>query len=209
MTENKKYELTNETKKCGVYTLHRIRALKDFGDVKAGELGGWVESEHNLSQEGDCWIYDDARVFDGARVFGGATVRNVAIVGDVAKVYGRATIRDNAIVCSYATVGGYATIGGYARVCGYAEVYDYATVYRNTDYAVVQGFGREQRVTTFYRLKDGDIGVACGCFRGTIKQFRDKVKETHGDSKYAREYLQVADLMELHFGEETADEEKR
>ncbi len=33
------------------------------------------------------------------------------------------------------------------------------------------------------------------------KQFRDKVKETHGDSKYAQEYLMIADLMELHFGE--------
>ena len=57
-------------------------------------------------------------------------------------------------------------------------------------------------MTTFYRLKDGNIGVVCGCFHGAIKQFRDKVRETHGDSKYAREYLMIADLMELHFGEE-------
>lgn len=57
-----------------------------------------------------------------------------------------------------------------------------------------------QRLTsTFYRLKGGEIGVACGCFRGTIKQFKEKVKETHGDSKHAREYLMIADLMELHF----------
>lgn len=169
---NKKYELTNETKEWCGHTLHRIRALKDFGDVKAGELGGWIESEHNLSQGGDCWIYDNAEVYDGARVCG------------------------DAIVCGSATVSGKATVGGYATVCNAAEVC------QNTDYIVVQGFGREQRTTTFYRLKDGDIGVACGCFRGTIKQFRDKVKETHGDSKYAKEYLMIADLMELHFGEE-------
>lgn len=167
MTENKKYELTNETKeRCG-YTLHRIRALKDFGAVKAGELGGWVESEHNLSQEGDCWIHDDATAFGCARV------------------------RRHATIHGYATVCNGATIGENAKVCD------------NADYTVVQGFGREQRVTTFYRLKDGDIGVSCGCFHGTIKQFRDKVKETHGDNKYAQEYLMIADLMELHFGDET------
>ena len=39
-------------------TLHRIHALKSFGNVKKGDLGGWVESEENLSQEGECWIYD-------------------------------------------------------------------------------------------------------------------------------------------------------
>lgn len=108
---------------------------------------------------------------------------------------------------------------GYCRVddcrnCPHYEDWDIkdcgdAKVCWNTDYTAVRGFGREQRVTTFYRLKDGDIGVACGCFHGTIKQFRDKVSKTHGDSKYAREYLMIADLMELHFGEGTADAEKR
>ena len=161
--ENKKYKLTNETKEWCGYTLHRIRALKDFGDVKAGELGGWIESERNLSQNGDCWIYD------------------------------------NAIVCEYARVF------GDAKVCGDARVCEDAKVCWNTDYTVVQCFGRVQWTTTFYRLKNGDIGVACGCFRGTINQFRDKVKETHGDSKYAKEYLAIADLMELHFGEETKE----
>ena len=33
--------------------LYRIRALKDFHNVKEGEAGGYIESEQNLSQEGD------------------------------------------------------------------------------------------------------------------------------------------------------------
>lgn len=37
-------------------TLYSIRALRDFGDVKAGDFGGWIESEDNLSQAGDCWV---------------------------------------------------------------------------------------------------------------------------------------------------------
>ena len=47
-----KYELTNETKQVDDVTLYRIRALKDFADVKTGDLGGWVQSTANLSQEG-------------------------------------------------------------------------------------------------------------------------------------------------------------
>ena len=37
--EQKKYKLTKETMCFDGVTLHRIQALKDFGDVEAGELG--------------------------------------------------------------------------------------------------------------------------------------------------------------------------
>ena len=73
----KKYELTNETKTlAGGTVLHRIRALRDiprFG-VKAGELGGFVEEENNLSQDGDAWVSGKARVSGGAEVSGNAKV---------------------------------------------------------------------------------------------------------------------------------------
>ena len=49
---NKKYELTDETINHYGVVLHRIKALRSFGDVKAGDLGGFIESEDNLSQEG-------------------------------------------------------------------------------------------------------------------------------------------------------------
>ena len=48
----KKYRLTEETKEWCGRTLHRIEALKDFGDVKAGDKGGWIEQEENLNQDG-------------------------------------------------------------------------------------------------------------------------------------------------------------
>lgn len=225
MIENKKYELTNETIEYGIYTLHRIRALKDFDEIKTGELGGWVESEYNLSQDGNCWIYNDAKVFDGARILDNARVRNTAKVYGHALVAGRARVYDSAVVRDYAMIYGNAIvfgcatirdsttvrccaavydsaiISGHAEVDGYARICEKALVLRNADYIVVQGFGRVQRTTTFFRLQDGDIGVSCGCFHGTVKQFRDKVKETHGGTKYAQEYLMIADLMELHFEE--------
>ena len=43
--------------------LHRIRVTKDFSDVKAGDFGGLIQDESNLSQEGDCWIYDEVNIW--------------------------------------------------------------------------------------------------------------------------------------------------
>ena len=65
-----KYELTNETKAVNGKTLFRIRALEDFSNVKAGDLGGWIESESNLSQEGTCWVYGKAQVYSLLNTWG-------------------------------------------------------------------------------------------------------------------------------------------
>ena len=60
-TMDKKYKLSDSALKTSVNkNLYVIIALKDFSDVKAGDVGGFVESEDNLSQVGDCWIYDNA-----------------------------------------------------------------------------------------------------------------------------------------------------
>ena len=128
----KKFELTSEfiTNIFGT-KLFRIKALIEFGNVKAGELGGFVEKEENLSQDGNAWVYDNARVYGDA------------------------------------------------------------------GYATVHGFGSEYRTTTFFKTKAGDIGVKCGCFYGNLSEFRKKVVETHGETKKAKEYLMLADLMEF------------
>lgn len=54
-----KYEiLLNDAKNMYGVTVYRIRALRDierFG-VKAGDLGGYVESHSNLSHKGSAWL---------------------------------------------------------------------------------------------------------------------------------------------------------
>lgn len=89
----KKFELTSEfiTNIFGT-KLFRIKALIEFGNVKAGELGGFVEKEENLNHEGNAWVYGNARVYGNASVYGDARV-----CGD-ARVYGNA---------DYATVHGF------------------------------------------------------------------------------------------------------
>lgn len=66
--ENMKYKLTDETKVVDNVTLHRIECVTAFGDVKAGDKGGWIESEKNLSQENDAWVGGEATVYENATV---------------------------------------------------------------------------------------------------------------------------------------------
>ena len=86
------------------HILHRIEALKDFGIVKAGDKGGWIEKEENLSQYGDCWVYDMSKVYDSAKVY------DDAIVYGNARVFGNAEVFGNALVCSNAEVFGNAKV---------------------------------------------------------------------------------------------------
>ena len=78
----KKFELTTESITFLGRTLFRIKALISFGNVKAGELGGYIEKEGNLSHEGDAWVCDNARVCGNAWVYGDARVYGDAWVCD-------------------------------------------------------------------------------------------------------------------------------
>lgn len=82
-----KYELLQDDKiEVSGRTLYRIRALKDFKGAKAGDLGGYIEKEKNLSQEDNCWVCGNARVYDNARVCGNARVFGEAYVFGDAKI---------------------------------------------------------------------------------------------------------------------------
>ena len=116
-----KYKLSDETKTlpCGT-VLHRVVATKTFTlanglTINAGDLGGWIEKESNLT--GDAWVSDDAQVYGDARVYGDAWV-----YGD-AKVYGNARVSGDAWVSGDAEVYGNASVYGYAEVSSNASVY--------------------------------------------------------------------------------------
>jgi hypothetical protein len=81
-----KYELTEETIKVFDKTLRRIKYLE------TGEIGGWLESEENLSQDGDAQVYGNARVYGDAWVYGNARVSGDARVYGNARVYGDAQV---------------------------------------------------------------------------------------------------------------------
>ena len=150
---DKKYEiLKDQAITMNGSTIYRIKALKNFGDVEAGDMGGFVESEDNLSHEGPCWIYGDAmvyhkakvkdnaivrdyvHVFNNARVMENAIVEGHARVSDDSTVFGNARVKDNAnvfgrgIIHGFAIVQDNATVFEQARICGETIIKDYAQV---------------------------------------------------------------------------------
>ena len=211
----KKYEMTTETLQLAGFTLHKIKAVKNFGSVKAGELGGWIESEENLSQADNAWVYNNAKVFDKARVYGDAAV------SDDAKVCGYAAVSDNARVCDNAEVSDYvevfenAIVLGHAKVCGFtrifgnaivlgnailfghAKVYGKATingdakVYDDADYIVFKNFWSSGRYFTWTRSNNK---WSVGCFYGTGEEL---IKKAYADSeKSGKEYERVVRYVE-------------
>ena len=70
-----KYKLTDESITVFGVELRRIEAVADFGDIKAGQKGGFVQAEYNLDQSGEAWVYGEAQVYGEARVYGEAQVR--------------------------------------------------------------------------------------------------------------------------------------
>lgn len=65
--EKRKYEFNGETMTTDYgKVLHRIVATEDFREVKAGDVGGWVESYENLG--GSAWVFGEACVYGSARV---------------------------------------------------------------------------------------------------------------------------------------------
>ena len=193
----KKFELTAESK-INIFgkKLFRIKALISFGDVEEGETGGWIEKEENLEQSsGNAWVSGNAEVYGNAWVYGNAEVYGNARVSGNAEVYGNAWVYGNAEVSGNAEVYGNVEVYGNARVSGNAEVSG------NADYTTIHGFGTQFRTTTFFQCEDKQIRVSCGCFLGTIPEFREQVKNTR-EGKIAEEYLMIADLMEKHFVKE-------
>lgn len=131
----KKYKLTDETIEVEGKTLYRIDALKDFCEIKNGDKGGFVESEDNLSHEGNAWVYDDACVYDNAfvtddaLVYDNARVYNDARLSDNSRVYENARVYGTSCVYDNARVYGTARVTDDACVCGTARVYDNDWVY--------------------------------------------------------------------------------
>ena len=130
---SKKYELVKDDFiDYNGHKLYRIKALIDFSNVFYGDLGGYIQSENNLSQFDDCWVYDNAKVCGNAKVFGHALIHDNAFVLDNALICENAEICDNSIVEHNSVVRGNAMIYGESCVSGDAMIYDNAKLYNES-----------------------------------------------------------------------------
>lgn len=142
---DEKYILTDKVKRVEGKFVRQIKAVRSFGNIRKGQLGGFISHEDNLSHEGTCWVYEEgivaehARVIDDAQIYKGmvfnsATVSGNACVGhayiarshinEFPQIYGNALIAGNAIIRDYATVGGFSVIKGEAHVSDYVRIDD-------------------------------------------------------------------------------------
>ena len=101
-----------------------------------------------------------------------------------------------------AWVFGDAQVYDNARVYGNAQVYDNAKIEKTADYFVIGPIGSRNDITTFFRCADKSIKTKCGCFRGTLAEFAEKVDKTHGDSKHGQVYRLAIELAKKQLEEE-------
>lgn len=186
----KKYILTEETKEVGGHILHRIQAVRDFGDVQKGDLGGWVESEENLSHDGDCWISSNGEVSGNGKVSG-----NGRVFGN-GRVYGNGRVSDDGWVSDDGRVSDDGWVFGNAKI-GFN-----AYISSPRSYFVQGPIGSRDDFLTCYLDKDKKIYAVTGCFSGTLEEFEKKVKETHGSNKHAKQYLKAAEAARVMLSED-------
>lgn len=177
----KKFELTDECSRVSNISVYRIRALRSFYDVKEGDLGGFVQSESNLSHDGSCWVYDGAIVFDDAYVSENARVKDDAVVCGNARVLGRAVVGGNACVCNSAVLDDRAWVEDNALVCNGARVYGDAMV---DGRAILSGsacVGDSARVRGNVQLRRNAVvaGTACVCGDARLQDDADVRTDEH------------------------------
>lgn len=190
-------------------TLYRIKALKDFTlidgkEIKAGDLGGYIQSKKNLSQRGNCWIYEHGMVFDNARVYDNAMVFDWACVYDNArvhgnsKVFGKVFVNDNANVDGNAKVFDNAYVFDIKNPTVFSKAIDYnhnysrltiggdAYVHSDNDYIFITNLSLCNQNVIFYKCKNGHVGVHSDISR-TLDEFISKVKDSY-DERYVRTF---------------------
>ncbi len=167
----KKFKLIKEqTISFRSRTLFRIKACVSFGDIRKGDVGGYIERADNLSVSGNAWVYGNARVSGNAEVYGDAEVSGNARVSGNAEVYGDARVYGDAEVSGNARVYGNAEVSGNARVSGDAWVYGDAWVFRFT--AIVNLIGAcSFNVTAYNKF------LKIGCEFHTFAEWHSKWSE--------------------------------
>jgi hypothetical protein len=207
-----KYELIQRDSKTGLY---RVRALKNIPmhKVKKGDIGGFVASEKNLSQNGNSWIADNATaignslVGENAIAFDDSSLQENACALGCSKIFERATIRHQAVISDNAQVYGDAIIGNDLRIGDEAKIFGHTVLSINTcirgnallsrseDYLSIGPIGEDNSNVTFYKTKD-DIEVDYMNFNGTLEHFENLIHETY-DFHHAAMYRMAINMARV------------
>lgn len=219
----KKYEFSGEIKVVNGIMLHRIKALKDFGDVKKGDLGGWIEKESNLGQNGNCWIYDEAcaygnasihnnaKIYDNAQIYDEAMIYDQTVIYDNARifnharVFGLAKIIDNAKVYDCAYIHGDCIIGGNATISNWVDINDNicicnnAEICSNQDYLIFKNVGQCNENVVAFKTSDNNICIKKGCYCKTLSEFELEINKKCKEEKTKKYAFACIEAIKIHF----------
>lgn len=189
---DRKYELIESD----IRGLHRIKALKDFGDVRKGDIGGYVENPYNLSHTGDCWIYNNAKVYGNAEIFEYAEIFDNAVIQGNAKIYGVSVIEKNALIYGTSSICGYACIGGNAEIKNGMHIGNINEKFKDILYIQCK-----KRLITVYSDINNIIKCNIGCQKGmTLEDLLQRIEEDGGMNEHRKEYVRIMENAHLLLG---------
>lgn len=87
-----------------------------------------------------------------------------------------------------------------AWVSGNAWVSGDADIENDNEHCGFDGFGSCNRHTHAYMTKEKKVEIICGCFRGSIEEFENKVEETHSGTVYEKQYKSIINVIKIKFG---------
>ena len=128
-----KYELLQHPYTRGSETIYQIKALRDFSDVKAGDLGGYISTEENLSHDGDCWLYQQSVACEKSKVKDDAKLYGTSTLFDYAVAYNNAILKDDAELSDCARIGGDAIAKDNCLLHDHIVVTDQSVIRGNAD----------------------------------------------------------------------------
>ena len=187
-TTNKHFRLTEETIQWQGRTLHRIEATRDSYWANAGDLGGFVESEDNLTNES--WVADEAKVWGGARLWHYSTA------------YGSAQIFDDCNLLEGVVVSGEARVHGANTFVTAAAHIHGGEIKDRTDYMVFQGF-EDSEILTAYRDTNDMPSIILGGSWYTLPNFIRWAKQRYENNPDRLEEVRlITELIRKRFDKE-------
>ena len=100
-------------------------------------------------------------------------------------------------MCSFGEGCSFGEVCSFGEWCSFGEQCSHEGL-TNSEYFAFDRIGSEKRKTYFFQADEG-MHVRAGCFFGTLDKFIEQVKETHGGTKYEKEYLMAVELAKVHF----------
>ena len=229
----KKYEILMDeenTIRWEGHILHRIRALKDFRDIRKGDIGGYVEKECNLSHKGKCWIYDNAKAMDDSRVNSNSRMYDNSIIcdngrmHDNSEMHGDSRLYDNSIMYGESKMYGNSVMCNNSVMHNNSEMYDNSVMYG--DSRMYNDSELNKRARLYGKLvskaddfieinnpqgrlvtcvkKDNTILYNVGCQNEITEEvFKDRIENENGGLKrnpHREYYYKIIEMAKLCFG---------